>query len=247
MELTRSQIYSENQIPVVPPGIFVHGGVEGRVIPVRPAQSPDILHGHGRDVHHWHRHVKPLCLAFLKLSLLLVPPGSFNEEAVDVLTFLLHLTNTFWIHRQDLRVRHDVIESPLVLLPLASHLLAYASQEPLGVDERGDAVGFHLLSAMLEPRAQLLVPIEKPGEPATDVRQQPGDLGTRGIVGPALGDTPIINGVQVLQQVCGHHHSPIDRHGKALQVAPDDADDVLQALQLLEQENVQRSAETSLL
>ena len=63
-------------------------------------------------------------------------------------------------------------------------------------------------------------------------------------MGPESRHTSIEDTVQVRQQFLRHDDGTVDGHGKGLQVAADDRDDVLQPLQFLEQEDVQRCAKT---
>merc|ERR1719379_2496511 len=63
-------------------------------------------------------------------------------------------------------------------------------------------------------------------------------------MGPPLWDPAVKDGIQVAKEVFCHDHCPIDCAGYIVQVGADNGNDVLQPLQFLEEEDVQRCPES---
>mmetsp|Transcript_14719 Transcript_14719/g.22387 ORF Transcript_14719/g.22387 Transcript_14719/m.22387 type:complete len:562 (-) Transcript_14719:3076-4761(-) len=139
---------------------------------------------------------------------------------------------------RDLRVVGHVVQRPLVGLVLARHLLLHGREHALRVEEAREPV--RVGPAALQPPAVLLVAGQQRGEPDAQPGQDPGELVAGHGVDPEVGHAGVEHGVQRPLQFLGHHHLAVDRQPQLRQDEAHLADDPLQPLDLLEEEDVQR-------
>mmetsp|Transcript_17986 Transcript_17986/g.51889 ORF Transcript_17986/g.51889 Transcript_17986/m.51889 type:complete len:429 (-) Transcript_17986:1016-2302(-) len=240
------EVQPEDEVAVVSLRILVHGRVVRPMGPVVDAHRLEARCG-GGHVDGGHAHKQLLRLGLVQPALLAIPAAALDEEAMDVLPLVGHIADALVIVRQDLGVRGDVVQRPLILLVLPRHLLPHAGQEPLRIRETREPIGFHDLPAVLQPCVQHQLPVRQASKPAAQVRHQPRDLRAARVVRPPPRHAGVEDGAQVLEEVRGHDDRAVDGHGDALQVHADDGDDALQTLQLLEEEDVQRRGEALVL
>mmetsp|Transcript_82350 Transcript_82350/g.197526 ORF Transcript_82350/g.197526 Transcript_82350/m.197526 type:complete len:220 (-) Transcript_82350:7291-7950(-) len=217
MVLTGSEQEPEDEVPIIPSWILVDSSIEGRKRPRRRIDRFERLDLKSCDIDDRHVHLKLLGLAFLQLSLETVPLPALDEETMYVLSFFRELPHAVrGVEGEHLRVCHHLIQCPLVLLVLTSHLLANSGQEPLCVREAGDPVRLHLLAPKFQPGIQLSVPVCKARSPNTQRWLKPGDFCPGSIMCPATGHTAVEHTVQVLQQLDRHNDSAVDGHHKVV-------------------------------
>mmetsp|Transcript_61073 Transcript_61073/g.142897 ORF Transcript_61073/g.142897 Transcript_61073/m.142897 type:complete len:326 (-) Transcript_61073:352-1329(-) len=237
----RSEHHSEDQIPVVALRILVDGGVVGAVGAVVQAHRLEVSGSGGRHVDRRHGREELLRLRLLNAAVLSAPSATLDEETPDVLALVRDVFDALHVIWKHFSVRDHIIQSPLLLLVLACHLLTHACQEALGVREAREPVGSHDASPILQPVVQHLLTFGQASEPASEVGHKPGDFSARRVVGPSSWHTRVKEESKIFHELGRHHHSSVDGGGHVREVRAHDGDDVLKSLQLLEQEDVQRS------
>mmetsp|Transcript_37171 Transcript_37171/g.86533 ORF Transcript_37171/g.86533 Transcript_37171/m.86533 type:complete len:209 (-) Transcript_37171:1676-2302(-) len=156
----------EDEVAVVALGVLVHSRVVGPMGSVDDAHAFQVACGGRGHVDGRHAQEELLRLGLVQSPFLSVPASAFDEEPVDVLAFLWHISDALKVVRQDLGVRDDVVQRPLVPLVLPRDLLPHAREEALGVREASEPVGFHHLPVILQPGVQHGLSVQEAREPA---------------------------------------------------------------------------------
>jgi len=181
----------------------------------------------------------------------LVPLATFKEETVDEDTF------GWWVESlafnaaviatndvlKDFCLVVDLIERPALTLLLSSDLLLHGSEETLRVEEASqpEALG----SLLEEPAVELVVTIEETLEPGGQTGSHPGDFDTSGIVLPLARHTEIADGVDGVNDLGCHDNLTVNGLDHIGHSAADNTENQLEALELLEQEGIERHSATS--
>mmetsp|Transcript_106269 Transcript_106269/g.307718 ORF Transcript_106269/g.307718 Transcript_106269/m.307718 type:complete len:669 (-) Transcript_106269:12010-14016(-) len=137
----------------------------------------------------------------------------------------------------------NVVERPLVRLVFSHHLLLHRRQEAIRVEEQGERKGRR--AARVEPAAVLVVAEDERREPEADGGKDPRELVARDRVGPELRNARIEERVQCLLQLVRHDDLTLDGELELLEDEARFADHLLQPLNLLVEEDVERYAQTA--
>mmetsp|Transcript_82574 Transcript_82574/g.178231 ORF Transcript_82574/g.178231 Transcript_82574/m.178231 type:complete len:267 (-) Transcript_82574:48-848(-) len=145
----------------------------------------------------------------------------------------------------DLRMVDDIVQSPLdrVLLVLSTHFLLHGCKHTLRIKEASEPVSVG--SALGEPLSVLVVSQQKRRKPKTQSWKNPRKLVTSNSEEPRRRHFSIENSIQAGLELLCHHNFSVDGQSQLSQHETNLGEHILQTLDLLEQENVERNCKTA--